>query len=247
MTLTPTPARLEVALPAIMTFLFGLGAGVVIGYVAWEGNQEEPAATATSSPSSPPPQAADGSESRRAAPRSPDDDPEVLRKRLEIHQQLLAANPEDVRLLRTVGNYHGMLGQQDEALEAYSKAEALARQKGETTQLVEILTDQAVAMTEKEDFLAAFAKLAEARKAAPTDTRSRLTEAVILMSRVMPSQAPIIDRKEAVARAEALLREVLVIQPGEPNAVEMLSMIEAIRAQMGRGAPAGTPGAAPAP
>lgn len=245
MTLTPTSSRLAVALPAILTFAFGLGAGVVIGYVAWEGGQAAPSAASAASAAAP--GAAGGGEARRAAAPPADEDPEILRKRLEIHEQLLDASPEDVRLLRTVGNYRAMLDRQDEALEVYGRAEALARRKGETTQLVEILTDQAVALTEKEDFTAAFAKLDEAGKAAPADTRSRLTAAVILMTRVMPSPSPIIDRKEAVARAESLLREVLVIQPNEPNAVEMLGMIEAIRAQMGRAAPAGAPAGAPTP
>ena len=239
----PTTPTLAAALPAILMFVFGLCAGVLVGYATWGGAQVEPAAAQMAPARAGESAQAQGGQDRRAAAPPPDEDPAVLRKRLEVHEGLLAESPEDVRLLRTVGNYHGMLGQQDEALAAYAKAEALARQKGETTQLVEILTDQAVALTEKEDFTAAFAKLDEAGKAAPSDTRSRLTAAVILMTRVMsaPTPPPGFDRKESVLRAEALLREVLVIQPNEPNAVEMLGYIESIRAQRDRGAPLGAP------
>lgn len=238
----PTPhSRLQVALPAILTFIFGLGAGIVVGYVAWSGKQVTPSLE-------PPPM-----QEAAAAPQGQggEDNPEEYRKRLALHEALLEKNPEDIRLLRTVGNYHGLLGDNARAMEVYAKAETVARKETTTDNLVEVLTDQAVSLTELDDLPGALAKLKEAEGVAPKDTRSRLTHAVILMTRVMPNPPPGFDRKSAVLEAEQLLKDVLAIEPAEPNAVELLGMIASIRSSMGRsqaaGAPGEAPGTAPAP
>lgn len=226
----PTP-RMQIVLPAILMFVFGVGAGLVAGYVAWAGRQVEPSGE-------PPPQQAAAAQGQQG--ESGEDNPEELRRRLALHEALLEKSPDDARLLRTVGNYHGLLGDNTKAMDVYGRAEKLAREKADAESLVAVLTDQAVSLTEMGDLSAAFGKLSEAETAAPKDTRSRLTHAVILMTRVMPNPPPGFDRKSAVLEAEQLLKDVLSIEPSEPNALELLAMIGSIRSSMGRPAPAGS-------
>src|SRR5439155_3943945 len=85
----------------------------------------------------------------------------------------------------------------------------------------------------------AFAKLDEAQKADPMDTRSRLTAAAIYLTRIMPARTlpPGFDRKEALAKAEALLDEVLRIDPKNQFALGFQSQIDQVRASMGRPRP----------
>ena len=213
-----------------------------MGYVAWAGKQVTPSLE-------PPP-----SQEAAAAPQEQgagDDNPDEYRKRLALHEALLEKSPEDVRLLQTVGNYHGLLGDNAKAMEVYAKAETSSRKEATTDNLIEVLTDQAVSLTELGDLPGALAKLKEAEGIAPKDTRSRLTHAVVLMTRVMPNPPPGFDRKSAVLEAEELLKAVLVIEPSEPHALELLGMIGSIRSSMGRGqapgAPGEAPGTAPAP
>lgn len=222
-------ARLHVALPAALTFVFGVGFGLVVSRVAWSGRQAVPRADGMPSAATP--------TTGGASPHDGDglDDPQILRKSLAQHEALLVASPEDIGLLRAVGNYRSMLGENDEALEIYARAEALARTKGDITQLVNILTDAGVALAEKGQYAEGLAKLDQAKATEPQDTRSRLTAALILLTRIMPAPPPGWDRKQAGERAEALLREVLVIEPGESNATEMLGMIASIRGSMARG------------
>ena len=252
-----SPQRLQVVLPAVVMFVFGVGVGFVVSWAATQAKQVEPSVDGAMAQGGAPmgegpgPMGGGGAmgggsdHEGEQAPQSPDEDPAVMRQRLALHEQLLAKNPEDVRLLRTVGNYQGLLGDNDAALATYAKAEKLARDKGESTQLVEILCDEGVSLAEKRDLVGAFAKLDEARRLSPSDTRSRLTAAVILMTRVMPSPPPGFDRKEAVVKAEALLGEVLAIEPNEPNATQMLGLINQIREGMARKAAA--EGSTPAP
>jgi hypothetical protein len=227
--------RLKAALPAVLTFAFGLSFGLVVGHSLWAGRQKVPVAMPEETDEEAPAQADAGQEGPS---------PEEVRKLLASHAELLKASPDDIRLLRSVGNYHAMLNEQDEALAKYAHAEEVARASGDKEALAQILTDQAVSLAEKGDIIACFAKIDAAREADPKDVRSRLTGAAILMVRVMPSPPPGWERKQVVARAENLLDEIDVLEPQNPYAREFREHINSVRQMMGRPRPDAPPGAA---
>ena len=224
------PVRLEVALPATVTFVFGLAAGLVIGHVVTKDG--EPA-------QGPPPVAAVSPEQVQAPAGGPSE--AEARRTLDVHLQLLEGKPDDVHLLRTVGNYHAMLGELDQAMARYRRAEELARAGADQAELPQLLVDRAVVHAEQGDLPQALEVLQEAAALDPEDTRSRMSAAYLYLVRVMPAPPPGFDRRTAVQKAEILLDEVLALEPDNADARRFKDLIVSVR--QGR---LGTPPAAPA-
>lgn len=244
-------SRVNAALPAVLTFVFGLAFGLVAGRILW-GDATRSAETARAGAA---PAAMGGSAMGEGSGQPPARDegpsPEKLRALLAQHEALLAKTPDDVGLLRTVGQYHAMLDEQEKALERYGRARELAEKAGDAGQAQQILIDEGIALSEAKDVKGAFAKLREAAARDPKDVRSRLTQVAIYLMRVMPAPPEGFDRKAAVADAETLLDEVQAIDPQNPTALEFRGYIDSVRQMMGRpraDAPAeAAPAAPPAP
>ncbi len=221
-------SRLHVALPAIVTFVFGAAFGLIAGRMAFGPKPGQAHGAGQAAP-------ARAGEAARPAPAvDPAAEEADLRRTLEAHEKLLVASPDDVRLLRSVGNYRALLGKHEDALAAYRRAREVASAAGDTPQVVQVLVDEGVSLAEAGDLGEAFALLREAATLDPKDTRSRLTQVAIYILRVMPQPPPGFDRKEAVATAERLLAEVEAIEPANPHAAEFRGIIDSVRASMGR-------------
>lgn len=238
-----SPSRLQVALPAVVTFVFGLAFGLVAGRILWVG---QPAAGGMAQAQGAPPPRQQQQESAGGAEEA------QIRAMLAAHEGLLKEKPEDLGLLRTVGNYHAILNENDQALEYYAKAMDLAVKAGDDAQVTDILIDEGVSLVEKGDIAAGLRKLEEASAREPKNVRARLTRVAVYLERVMPQPPPGFDRKEALVSAESVLDEVDAIEPGNEFAVQFRATIDGVRQMMGRprdpaaGAPAAQAPAAPA-
>lgn len=227
-------ARLDVALPSAFSFVFGAAVGLVVGWLAATGGQTDPHGgdgAQASAAGSGAPAAAD------AAAREVQ-----LRETLAMHEQLLADQPDNARLQRTVGEYQAMLGEYEPALARYERAEELARGAGDDEELAQVLVDRGLAEAELGRFEQSLAHLAEAADMRPEDVTPRLVQAYLYLTRIMPSPPPGFDRREAVTRAEELLDEVLSLEPGNADARRFKDLIESVRrsrSEEGAPAPAG--------
>lgn len=215
--------RLEVLLPTAVAFLFGIGTGVVIHHAVTTGRQAEPGS---------------GPERARAAPATPaggataaDEAAQVaeMERMLAVHEQLVEDNPDDPSLMRTVGNYRSLLGDQRGALAMYERARELQGAAAPVEERSQLLVDIAVSRAELGDTMEAIAMLEEAAALDPEDVRSRLSQAYLYLTRVMPSPPPGFDRREAVSRTESLLDEVLAIDPDNADALQFRQLIDSVR------------------
>lgn len=218
--------RQDVALPAAVTFAIGLVAGFLVAHAVGRGRQVAPEART----------AVPGAAAPAASP-SGGGQAEQARELLTVHEGLLADNPDDPDLLRTVGNYRSLLGDQEGALEVYGRAEELTRGSEAGEDRVALLVDMGVAHAELGDLPEALRLLEDAAALDATDVRSRLSQVYLYLTRVMPAPPPGFDRREAVHRAERLIDEVLAIDPHQSDALQFKQLIDSARASR----PAGTP------
>lgn len=234
--------RLQVALPAVIMFVFGLAFGLVAGRILWAGpaGHQHGEGEEIARMGEPPPEQSGGMDDASGMPTEAD-----LRRLLASHEELLKQKPEDPDLARTVGNYHSMLGENDIALDYYAKAKDYAAKAGDQAKVTDIMTDEGVALVEKGDIPGGLKVLEEASARDAKDVRSRLTRVAVYMERAIASPPPGWDRKKIVADAEAALTEVEALEPGNEYAIQYRATIDGIRQMMGRprpgmgGAPAG--------
>lgn len=226
-----SPSRLQVALPAIVTFIFGLAFGLVAGKILWVaapgpgsgGAQPDLRTGSAGNMGAPPPQ---------QQAQGPDD--AQMRQMLAAHEGLLEKDPANLSLVRTVGNYHAILGQNEQALTLYARAMELAEKEGNASEVTDIMIDQGVALVEQGDVAGGLKRLEEASARDDKDVRSRLTRAAVYLERVMPAPPPGFDRKQALTSAESVLDEVEAIEPDNEFAVQFRSAINGVRTMMGR-------------
>ena len=241
-----SPSRLQVALPAIITFVFGVAFGLVAGKMLFTRPAEAPGLQAQAMPMGAGPQAA----GQQAEPTAAEVEAES-RRMLDLHAQQLAKAPDDVGLNRMVANYHVDLGESDEALVLYARARELAEKAGDAAQVTDIMIDEGIALVEKGDVAGGLKGMEEATARDPKDIRGRLTRTVVYLQRVMPSPPPGFDRRQALTSAEELIAEVLQVDPQNEYALQFRSTIESVRGMMRQNAAAGEspsePGTAPAP
>jgi hypothetical protein len=212
------PSRLQVALPAVLTFVFGLAFGLVAGRILWVTPADSRHAGVPRSGEAEG-MAGDGGgmtsgEAQDMGDGSPD--PRQMRAMLDAHLKLLKDKPDDLNLTRTVGNYHAMLGENDEALVLYARAREIAETTKDEAQITDIMIDEGIALVDKNDVAGGLRRLEEASARDPKDVRSRLTRVAVYMQRVMPQPPPGFDRKIAINEAERLLDEVQAIDPANP-------------------------------
>ena len=229
-----SPSRLQAALPAILTFIFGVAFGLIAGRMLWT----KPAAAP---PSAAAPMMGGGAGEGMQQQQEPDpaQAEAETRRMLALHEQQLAKSPDDVGLTRIVANYHADLGEADEALALYARARELAEKAGDEAQVTDIMIDEGIELVEKGDIKGGLERMAQAATRDPKDVRGRLTRVVVYMQRVMPAPPPGFDRKEALASAETLIAEVLAIDPQNEFAIQFQQTIDGVRGSMKR------PGAAP--
>ena len=209
--------RAEVAVPSSIAFLFGSALGLVVGWVVATGGQTE----VKSSPQA----MSQGGGAQQAASQEVQ-----LREALAMHEELLAGDPTNPRLLRTVGEYHAALGDHGVALQRYAEARRLIdADPSQSVELPELLFDQALSLAELDRYAEALALLEEATEVEPANTSPRLIQVYIYMRRIMPNPPPGFDRREALAKAEALLGEILELEPSHPEALELKQAIDSVR------------------
>jgi tetratricopeptide (TPR) repeat protein len=222
--------RPEVALPAAMTFVFGVAVGIVVSHAISHPPVLPAPAAAAAAPAQPAGEPADtaGEQAR-------------LREMLATHEKLLADRPDDLTLLRTVGDYHAALGHHDEAMEHFLHAEDIARRDAlPPATLAAILTEKGIVSAESGDVASALRTLEEASRLDEKDARSRVVQVYVYLTRVMPSPPEGFDRRQAVERAEALIAEALAIEPTNADALQFKALIDSVRQRSRPGA-----GAAP--
>jgi tetratricopeptide (TPR) repeat protein len=227
--------RADVAVPSGIAFLFGSALGLTAGWVIATGGQTEPDR---------------GQSGRRAAPQqaAPQQDAASqemqLRESLAMHEELLAGDSENPRLLKTVGEYHAALGGHDKALEFYARAEtALRADPAFASEVPQLLFDQALSLAELDRYRESLAMLEEASEMEPQNVSPLLIQVYIYMRRIMPAPPPGFDRREALARAEVLLADILRIEPGHGEALQLQQAIASVRSS--RSAPEGGSAGAP--
>jgi tetratricopeptide (TPR) repeat protein len=216
--------RADLVLTAAIALVFGLAAGLLIGH-SLGGGAPRPAPAA-----------------EVANEHDAHLDPDEARRMLALHEELLARSPEDVGLLQTVGEYRTLAGDLDGALAAYTQAVDLASARGAApSALADLVLRVGVVQVERGEIGEGLESFDEAAALDPGDVSSRLSSVWVLVNRVMMAPPPGWTRKDAVARAEALIAEVLAIDPAQPDALELRQLIDAMR----RTAPgAAAPGAA---
>jgi hypothetical protein len=237
-----TSSRLQVALPAVLTFVFGVAFGIVAGRMLFTRPAQAPGMQAQAMPMGAGPQA----EAQQAEPTPAEVEAES-RRMLDLHAQQLAKAPDDVGLNRMVANYHVDLGESDEALALYGRARELAEKAGDAAQVTDIMIDEGIALVEKGDIAGGLKRMEDAAARDPKDIRGRLTRTVVYLQRVMPSPPPGFDRRQALASAEGLIAEVLAIDPQNEYALQFRSTIESVRGMMRQGAAEGAAPSEPAP
>jgi len=226
--------RLEVALPACVAFLFGVVTGLTVSHVVAKRNAPDPHPNVA--PAAQP----------DAAPQAAAEEAQ-LRQMLGVHEKLLAEKPDDASLLRMVGNYHVALQQHSQALELLSRAEAAARAQGlPPDQLAAILVDQGVALADSGELEPSLRTLEQAATLDPADVRSRLAQAYLYLTRIMPNPPPGFDRREAAARADALIDDVLAIDPANADALQFRQLMDSVRRSRQMGDATTQPSASPA-
>jgi tetratricopeptide (TPR) repeat protein len=221
--------RTEVVLPSLFACLFGVAAGLVIGFQVGKGGQVE--ADEARSRRGPAPAGARGEE-QGAAPDDAARREMQLREAIASHEEALTEDPDNIQLLWTVAGFHVSLGQPEEALTYYARADAvMASGSVEVTdaERENALVDEALAHAGVGEMRGALHRLEEAVVMNPSGTRSRMAQIWLYVMRIMPNPPPGFDRKEAAARAEELIIEVLEIQPGHPQATQFQQLIDSVR------------------
>lgn len=211
--------RAEVAVPAGIAFLFGSALGLTVGWVIATGGQTEVS-----------PAPSGRGAAQQAAPQQAASQEVQLRESLAMHEELLAGDPENPRLLRTVGEYKAALGEHQKALEHYDAAEAILRaDPSGASELPQLLFDRALSLAELDRYRESLDLLETAAELQPQDVTPRLIQVYIYMRRIMPAPPPGFDRREALAKAELLLAEILRIDPGNREALDLQGAIESVR------------------
>jgi tetratricopeptide (TPR) repeat protein len=217
--------RADVAVPSVIAFLFGAACGLVTGWLVGSGGQTEAGAPAAAAA---PVEGGGGSGAPSAAQQERE-----MREALRMHEELLAASPDNARLVRTVAEYHAALGGHEKALAMYAQAEELIRRDGlPDEELVEVLFDRGLSLAELSRVREAIDSLEAAVELDPRSVKARLVQVFIYLRRVMPAPPPGFDRRDSVLRAEQLVNEVLAIDPSNADALGFKRTIDSVRASL---------------